>query len=58
MRWNKGAKQGLIMAGGYGKGDQANQLSSPLGLKLDRQGNVYVVDNGNCRVQRFDIDPK
>ncbi|CAF3986970.1 unnamed protein product, partial [Rotaria sp. Silwood2] len=56
VRWPQGAKQGSIVVGGNGKGEQANQLSGPLDLTFDRQGNLYVVDNGNYRVQRFDMD--
>ena len=31
-----------------------NPFSSPSGLALDQQGNLYVVDAGNSRVQEFD----
>ena len=27
---------------------------SPFGRACDQTGNVYVVDTGNCRVQKFD----
>jgi hypothetical protein len=56
MRWLKGARQGSIVVGGNGQGEQANQLSDPVGLRYDRHGNLYVVDNGNSRVQRFNIN--
>jgi predicted membrane-bound mannosyltransferase/DNA-binding beta-propeller fold protein YncE len=30
------------------------QMNTPLGLALDASGNVYVVDSGNSRIQKFD----
>jgi sugar lactone lactonase YvrE len=56
MRWPKGAKQGTIIVGGNGKGGQPNELHLPIGLSFDRHGNLYVVDYGNHRVQKFNID--
>ena len=37
---------------GPGSGD--GQLSSPRGVAVDSSGNLYVADNGNDRVQKFD----
>ncbi len=56
MRWSKGATQGKIVVGGNGQGQQANQLSSPIGLSFDQEGNLYVVDCENLRIQKFNID--
>ena len=56
MRWMKGATQGNIIVGGNGEGEQSNQLNCPIGLSFDRHGNLYVVDYGNHRVQKFNID--
>jgi DNA-binding beta-propeller fold protein YncE len=56
MRWMKGATQGNIIVGGNGEGEQSNQLNGPVGLSFDRHGNLYVVDNENHRVQKFNID--
>jgi DNA-binding beta-propeller fold protein YncE len=53
MRWSKGATQGSVIVGGNGEGSQSNQLNRPKGLSFDRHGNLYVVDNGNHRVQKF-----
>ena len=44
MRWLKGSKEGTIIVGGNGEGEQSNQLSYPTGLSFDREGNLYVVD--------------
>jgi DNA-binding beta-propeller fold protein YncE len=56
MRWVKGATQGSVIVGGNGGGGQSNQLNGPAGLSFDRHGNLYVVDEGNHRVQKFNIE--
>ncbi|CAF4957607.1 unnamed protein product, partial [Rotaria socialis] len=57
MRWTQGdKKQGTVIVGGNSQGAEANQLSYPKGLSFDRHGNLYVVDYGNNRVQRFSIE--
>ncbi len=38
--------------GASGSGD--GQFLTPLGIALDSSGNIYVVDHGNNRVQKFD----
>ena len=42
--------------GRTGKG--AGELDQPTDLALDREGNLYVVDSGNDRVQKFTRDGK
>jgi sugar lactone lactonase YvrE len=56
MRWVKGATQGSVIVGGDGRQGQSNQLHWPVSLSFDRPGNLYVVDWGNHRVQKFNID--
>ncbi|CAF1117918.1 unnamed protein product, partial [Rotaria magnacalcarata] len=57
MRWTQGdKKQGTVIVGGNGYGEEANQFNGPAGLSFDRHGNLYVVDMGNARVQRFSIE--
>ncbi|CAF1467928.1 unnamed protein product [Adineta steineri] len=56
MRWQQGAKEGTIVAGGHGNGNLPNQLSYPTGLSFDRQGNLYVADHGNNRIQKIEIN--
>ncbi|CAF1618431.1 unnamed protein product [Rotaria magnacalcarata] len=57
MRWTQGdTKQGTVIVGGNGEGEEANQFFYPHGLSFDRHGNLYVADAGNHRVQRFSIE--
>ncbi len=56
MRWSKETTQGSVVVDENGQGGQVNRFNCPTGLSFDRQGNLYVVDHGNNRVQRFNID--
>jgi DNA-binding beta-propeller fold protein YncE len=38
--------------------DRLGVLRQPRGLACDREGNVYVADFGNCRIQKFDRELK
>ncbi|CAF2146948.1 unnamed protein product [Rotaria magnacalcarata] len=53
MKWNKGATEGIVVAGGQGQGSALTQLNDPLGLFVDTLGTVYVADWGNHRVMRW-----
>ena len=44
MLWPPGAKQGVIIASG---------LNKPVGLALNRHGDLYVVDSNNHRVLKI-----
>jgi sugar lactone lactonase YvrE len=48
-----GAKEGIIVADGQGKGDALTQLLCPVGLAVDQLGTIYVVDCSNHRVMRW-----
>jgi DNA-binding beta-propeller fold protein YncE len=50
MKWIKDAKEGIVVAGGNGKGKSLRQLSSPQGVIVDQVGQIYVADWGNHRV--------
>ncbi|MEO7311387.1 MAG: hypothetical protein ABIX01_13375 [Chitinophagaceae bacterium] len=43
----------LTVAGGNGNGIAANQLAAPFGITKDAQGNTYVADANNHRIQKF-----
>ncbi|CAF5034499.1 unnamed protein product, partial [Rotaria socialis] len=49
MRWTRGAEQGTVIP-------VTNGLVRPMGLSFDRDGNLYVADSNNHRVQRFSIE--
>ena len=53
MKWIEGAKQGIVVAGGQGKGNDFTQLSCPEGVIVDQLGTVYVADAGNARIMRW-----
>lgn len=52
-KYNLSTLQGEIVAGGNGKGSKDNQLNIPSGIFVDDEENVYVVDNGNYRIQKW-----
>ncbi len=41
------------VGGGNGQGSSSTQLNNPGGIFVDRNGNIYVADRDNHRVQRF-----
>ncbi|CAF2027457.1 unnamed protein product [Rotaria magnacalcarata] len=56
VRWLKDAASGSIIISQHGAGNGTDELSDPTDLAFDRQGNLYVVDRTNSRVQMFTID--
>lgn len=53
LKYAPGSGTGTIVAGGNGAGSAANQFSSAAGVAVDANGNVYVSDKDNHRVQMF-----
>ncbi|CAF4746210.1 unnamed protein product, partial [Rotaria sp. Silwood2] len=47
------AKQGIVVAGGQGKGNGLTQLYYPEGVVVDQLGTAYVADGGNARIMRW-----
>lgn len=57
VKWPKDATTGILVAGISGQsGATPTQLYNPAGIRFDRNGNLYVADFANNRVQRFTID--
>lgn len=58
MRWSPNYSAGGTCIIGCSRvaGNGMSQLRSPRDLKFDRYGNIYVSDQGNHRIQKFDID--
>lgn len=52
IKWTAGAPAGVVVAGGNGSGNAANQLSSTVkSIYRDPFGDLYIVDGSNQRVQ-------
>ena len=52
-RYTIGDKNGIVVAGGNGKGNQLNQLNYPTYLFVDEEQAVYVSDRDNHRVMKW-----
>ena len=52
-RYTIGDKNGIVVAGGNGKGNQLNQLNWPTYLFVDEEQAVYVSDWNNHRVMKW-----
>ncbi|CAF4946746.1 unnamed protein product, partial [Rotaria magnacalcarata] len=49
-----GESQGTLVAGGNGRGSRLDQLSDPYYVFVDRDYSVYVSDNSNHRVMKWE----
>lgn len=49
----KGSSTPIVVAGGNGSGNAANQLSYPGGLFIEKNGNLYIADYNNNRIQKW-----
>ena len=52
-RYTIGEKNGIVVAGGNGKGNQLNQLNVPTYLFVDEEQAVYVSDSYSHRVMKW-----
>ena len=57
-RYTIGDKNGIVVAGGNGQGNQLNQLNFPTYHFVDEEQAVYVSDNDNHRVMKWNKDAK
>ncbi|UJR10866.1 hypothetical protein I4U23_015053 [Adineta vaga] len=56
VRWGPNATSGVCIAGCTNtSGTNSNQLYFPVDLAFDNEGSLYVCDNGNNRIQKFQI---
>ncbi|CAF0822122.1 unnamed protein product [Adineta steineri] len=47
---------GITVAGGNGKGDELNQLSSPLAMFVDSDKSIYIADGRNARIVKWEFN--
>ncbi|CAF1374024.1 unnamed protein product [Rotaria sp. Silwood1] len=52
-RYRRGESQGTVVAGGNGRGNRLDQLSSPSYIFIDRDHSMYVSDWDNHRVMKW-----
>lgn len=57
-RWKIGEKEGILVAGGNGKGDNLHQLNEPRFIFIDQNESVYVADWKNHRIMKWIKDAK
>ena len=57
-RYRRGETNGIVVAGGNGKGAALNQLNDPTYVCVDGEHAVYVSDNNNHRVMKWVKDAK
>ncbi|CAF1113186.1 unnamed protein product [Adineta steineri] len=59
-RWKMGEydNEGIVVAGGNGRGDQLNQFHHPNCIFIDEDESVYVSDRKNDRVMKWRKDAK
>ncbi|CAF4485571.1 unnamed protein product [Rotaria sp. Silwood2] len=58
VKWKYNAKNGEVVAGGQGEGDDLTQLSRPAGVIVDQLGRIYVSDCRNHRLMRWSKESK
>ena len=57
-RYTIGDRNGIVVAGGNGQGNQLNQLNIPTDLFVDEEQAVYVSDRDNHRVMKWNKGAK
>ncbi|CAF1384175.1 unnamed protein product [Adineta steineri] len=60
QRWKMGEynNEGIVVAGGNGRGNQLNQLDYPTFIFVDEDQSIYVSDTDNNRVMKWRKDAK
>jgi hypothetical protein len=57
-QYKVGENNGIVVAGGNGKGDHLNQLNFPANIFVDQERSVYVSDSNNHCVVKWKKTPK
>ncbi|CAF4333975.1 unnamed protein product, partial [Rotaria magnacalcarata] len=57
MKWEEGAKEGVVVAGGQGR-NFLTQMWGPQGVVVDEFGTVYVSDSWRSRIMRWSKQAK
>lgn len=52
-KFEDGDKDGVIVAGGNGRGNKLNQLNRPNYINIDQAQSVYISDAGNGRIMKW-----
>ncbi len=52
-KWKIGDENGILVAGGNGRGDKLNQLDFPYNIFVDKNYSIYISDYGNHRVIKW-----
>ncbi|CAF1565323.1 unnamed protein product, partial [Adineta steineri] len=55
---NKWKPNGITVAGGNGRGQQLNQLDAPVQISIDKNKNIFIVDNMNNRIVEWRYNAK
>jgi surface protein len=60
VRYTEGSFQRQIIVGSENtqSGNNLNQLSGPMGLRVDALGNIYIADRGNNRIIKYQLSPE
>lgn len=56
LRWEANEPMGTVVAGGQGNGGGFNQISWSYGMFVDDRENIFISDNNNHRVVRWNVD--
>ena len=54
VRWDPGASEGVLVAGGNSEGSNLNQLYLPISVHVTPNGDIYVADQSNHRIVKWE----
>merc|ERR1712232_502392 len=58
MKWRWDKNEGVIVAGGRGRGIDPDQLHGPAGIMFDPYNKLIVADSANHRIMQWQMDGK